>query len=173
MTLPLETVRLLTKQLDEAGIRYASGGSGLLYSLGLIDQVHDWDLTTDAPLDDVTAALQGWSWTQSSSGDHPFASSYRIQVADQQLPIDMIGQFAIHSENGICRLPTVPSFEWQGILMGSPEVWAVSYALMNRIAKSDKLFAYLKQHQADRNALHLLLAEPLPAYLSAKLLALL
>ncbi|NOU92009.1 hypothetical protein GC093_02000 [Paenibacillus sp. LMG 31456] len=172
MALSLDSVQLLMKQLDGSGISYASGGSGLLYSLGLTNQVHDWDLTTDDPYEDVAAALHGWSWTQSSSGDHPFASSYRIHVADQRLPIDMIGQFAIHSQYGICRLPALSSFEWQGIPMGSPEIWAVAYALMNRKPKADMLFSYLQQHNANQDILQLLLAEPLPDFLRSKLLSL-
>ncbi|MDF2961381.1 MAG: hypothetical protein K0S39_3116 [Paenibacillus sp.] len=173
MNLSLEPVRLLIQQLDKAGIRYASGGSGLLYSLGLTDEVRDWDLTTDAAYEEIEAALQGWVWAVSTSGDYPFASSFRMTIADERLPIDLIGRFAIHSEKGICRMPAISPFEWQRIRMGSPEVWAVAYALMDRNAKANKLFTYLQDHGANRDTLQRLLSEPLPDSLRLRLLGLL
>lgn len=145
----------------------------MLYSLGLSVQVRDWDLTTDAPYEDVAAALHGLPWKQAASGDHPFASSYRLSIDDTQLPIDIIGRFAIHSDHGICRLPALSSFEWQGIPMGSPEVWAVAYSLMGHEAKADKLFAYLHNQGAKPAALQQLLGEPLPDLLRSRLATLL
>ncbi|TDF92177.1 hypothetical protein [Paenibacillus piri] len=172
LKLELESVRLLARRLDEAGIGYASGGSGLLYSLGLSEQVHDWDVTTDAPYEQVAAVLCGLPWAASPCGDYPFASSYRLTIADERLPIDVIGQFAIHSGTGICRLPAFVSTDWLGIRMGSPEVWAAAYTLMGRETKAELLLSYLERSGADRDAVQRLLSEPLPEPLRSRLLRL-
>lgn len=165
----LFAIHSITDRLDKASIPYASGGSGLLYSLGLTDQVRDWDLTTDAPIEAVTDALQGIAWTRAVSGDYPFASSYRLSIPSDMLPIDLIGGFAIHSETGLCRLPSYSSGVWEQIRMGSPEVWAVAYSLMNREEKAQKLLAYLQKHGANQEQLRKLLQEPLPDPLRSKL----
>lgn len=67
--------------LLRAGVRCALGGSGLLLSLGLVDRVGDWDLTTDAPLERVEAALQGWQAARVAGGRPPHASNYVLRVA--------------------------------------------------------------------------------------------
>ncbi|WP_282938252.1 hypothetical protein [Paenibacillus sp. RC67] len=169
----LTAVSTVTNRLKDANIHYASGGSGLLYSLGLTEQVRDWDITTDAPIEAVVNALQGIHWTQALSGDYPFASSYRISILHNTLPIDLIGSFAIYSEAGLCRLPSHSAAVWEQIPMGSPEIWAVAYSLMNRQDKAFKLFAYLQAHGANHERIHQLLQEPLPKPLQSKLLTLL
>ncbi|MER3394756.1 MAG: hypothetical protein RIA38_07310, partial [Microcella pacifica] len=47
-TPPLETVRALQAALAEAGAPSVVGGSGLLASLGLVDEARDWDLVLPA-----------------------------------------------------------------------------------------------------------------------------
>ncbi|WP_036746753.1 hypothetical protein [Paenibacillus sp. UNC451MF] len=170
--LRLSNVRIITGRLDAANIHYASGGSGLLYSLGLSDHFRDWDITTDAPFEVIADALQGIPWTDSPSGDYPFASSYRISIPHDTLPIDLFGGFAIHTESGVCRLHSYSTTVWEQIRMGSPLVWAIAYSLMNRQDKALKLFDYLREHGADREQLQRLLEEPLPEVLRSKLLAL-
>lgn len=71
----------LVRVLLRAGVRCALGGSGLLLSLGLVDRVGDWDLTTDAPLERVEAALQGWQAARVAGGRPPHASNYVLRVA--------------------------------------------------------------------------------------------
>ncbi|WP_079911099.1 hypothetical protein [Paenibacillus sp. 32352] len=168
----LTAAKSITERLDAAGIPYASGGSGLLYSLGLTEQVRDWDITTEAPLEDVEKALKGISWTRAVSGDYPFASSYRLSITHGSLPVDLIGGFAIHTDAGLCRLYSHSSRVWEGIPMGSPEVWAAAYALMNREEKANKLFSYLTECGADQERLQQLLQEPLPEPVRSRLLAL-
>jgi hypothetical protein len=172
LNISLESVKRITGLLDAAGLGYASGGSGLLYSLGLTQAVRDWDLTTDAPLESVTHALQGVAWISLTSGDYPFASSYRLSIEDPRLPIDIIGRYAIHSEHGLCRLPALAAFQWNGLSMGSPEIWTAAYTLMKRDQKAELFYDYLQEHGADPAVLRLLLAEPLPGPLRTKLLQL-
>ncbi|ULL13261.1 hypothetical protein DVH26_01455 [Paenibacillus sp. H1-7] len=169
MNVSLSSAQRVAALLEAEGIHYASGGSGLLYSLGLVSHVRDWDLTTDAPLEAVTAALQDIPYALVPSGDYPFASAYRLSAQDDALPLDIIGGFAIHSEHGICRLPSHSPFIWENIRMGSPEVWAVAYGLMNRIEKSQLLFAYLQEKGASRDIVERMLEEPLPEPLRCQL----
>lgn len=169
LNVSLSSAQRVAALLEAEGIHYASGGSGLLYSLGLVSHVRDWDLTTDAPLEAVTAALQGIPYSLVPSGDYPFASGYRLSVQDDALPLDIIGGFAIHCERGICRLPSYSSFIWEGIRMGSPEVWAVAYALMNRTEKAQQLFSYLQEKGARRDIVERMLEEPLPQPIRSQL----
>ena len=70
------------------------------------------------------------------------------------------------------RIPTVVGARVEGIPIGSPEVWAVAYALLGRAEKSGRLLGWLAAHGADTGVIARLLAEPLPAALSAALTAL-
>src|ERR1700712_3770045 len=56
-TPPLSGVRAAVAALESAGLGVALGGSGLLAAHGLVERVGDWDLTTDAAVDDVLEAL--------------------------------------------------------------------------------------------------------------------
>jgi hypothetical protein len=124
-----------TKQLEKFDIEYALGGSGLLYSLNFIDEVNDWDITTDCPYDELVRALSNFEWEQSTSGDYPFASKYRLSISNPN--IDIIGYFGIHTEMGIFKFPTTTSFIWNEIKVGSPESWFVAYTLMGRTTKAN------------------------------------
>jgi hypothetical protein len=124
-----------TSVLDEFGIDYALGGSGLMYSLNLIDEVNDWDITTDCPQEEVIRALDTYQWEQAPSGDYPFASKYRIHIPEHN--IDIIGNFAIQTKEGVCELPSIVSSNWNGISVGSPEIWFVAYTLMGRQTKAN------------------------------------
>ncbi|OXM83188.1 hypothetical protein [Paenibacillus rigui] len=178
MNLALQSIHTLTRQFEAAGIPYASGGSGLLYSLGLARQVRDWDLTTDAAYGEVAVILDelGLVWHRAAAGDYPFASSYRITIKEaadasgETMPIDLIGSFAIHSESGLCRLPSLAAFEWEGLRMASPEVWAAAYSLMGRQDKAEALWSYLRQHGANKRAVSRMAAEPLPPGIRSRLM---
>lgn len=154
------------QQMAEAwtahGISYALGGSGLLLSLNLLEEVNDWDVTTDCPLEQLVRSLQPLRVELKTSGDYPFASDYRVQVITYGKPVEIIGGFKLHAENGIVKLPTVPAQKWNGIHLGSPEVWAAAYALMKRPAKAEKLLQYLRLNGADASIIKQLCAEPIP-----------
>lgn len=152
-------VHEVARALELASIPFALGGSGLLCSLGLVAQVRDWDLTTDAPFERVTAALAGLPWELAPYGDGPFATAYRLAIGE----VDLMGQFAIRTGAGVVRLPTVVSAQYEGLPVGSPEVWAVAYRLMERHAKAEMLSGYLRSHGARADLVERLLHEPLPA----------
>ena len=165
---PLEPLLEIVGALESAGVTVALGGSGLLAALELADQVNDWDLTTEAPLDRVRAALRGFEkqWC-GSSGIH----------ADQKLMLparrtECIIGFAFQSEAGVIRIPTVVTRHWNGVPVGSPEAWAIAYALLGREPKAARLFGWLERAGVDETLRARLLREPLPGTLAARLRAL-
>jgi hypothetical protein len=165
---PLPLLRGYVERLERAGLTVGLAGSGLLAALGLIDTVHDWDLTTDDPYDRVVAAL----------GDEPFIAHGSDGLhADRKLAlaggaVELIVGFAFHSAGGVIRIPTIVSARVEGIPLASPEGWAIAYHLLGRAGKADALFEHLARHGADPATVARLLREPLPPPLAARLAAL-
>jgi len=162
---PLPPLAGAVATLERAGIVCALGGSGLLAALGLAGAVRDWDLTTDAPLERMTPLFDaGAIATLGPQGIH----------ADRKLVlgggvVEIISRLAFRSPAGVVRIPTVVSERYYGIPLGSPEAWAIAYALLERREKSEALFGWLAAHGADRPVLARLRAEPLPDELSRRL----
>ena len=167
-TPPLDHALEVIGRLERAGLECAVGGSGLLAALGLARVVRDWDVTTDAPRADVEAAVAGLAWDHKGS-DALHADEKLMFPA---LELEIIRGFAFVVPGGIVRVPTRVSRRWRGLPIGSPECWAVAYALLGRDAKRDALFAWLERHGADAAAIAALLAQPLPASLAERLAAL-
>lgn len=159
----------MTAALESAGTDCALGGSGMMHSLGLTESVNDWDLTTDAPMDKVLASLTAFKAAPQRVGDFPFASDYLIKVETQGKAIEIIGGFKIHAKDGVVRIPTVASHRWKGIAVGSPEVWAVAYELMNRPLKAERLWRYLDIHGANPGAVNQLESPAIPAEIRSRL----
>jgi hypothetical protein len=169
---PIEPLQLVVNRLAGAGIQAALGGSGLLFSLGLVDAVRDWDLTTDATLAEVSAALGAdIPWQPSPTGDQGYATVNRINITPNGADIDMMIRFAVRCEGGVVRFPTIVTGQFDGIPVGSPEVWAVAYQLIGRPAKADMLHEYLRQHGARSEIRTQLLAEPLPEAVRSRVCA--
>jgi hypothetical protein len=162
VNLDLTSLSALTKKLEQSGVSYSLGGSGLLVSLGLTNAVGDWDVVTDAPKDKVLAALENYEVEDLACGDHPFGTEFKLVIRQMEPPVEIIGGLAIHSAKGLCRLPATAVSLWNGIQMGSPEVWYVAYALMNRGAKADLLLAYLKEVGVNRQMIDMLRELPIP-----------
>jgi hypothetical protein len=159
---PLQPLLQVVNALQTKGITAALGGSGLLHSLGLVDSVRDWDLTTDAPLEQVSAALGDIPWHMVRHGDQDYGTAYRINITPDGADIDLMGSFAVRTEAGLCRLPTLVSSVWNGVPVGSPEVWAVAYQLIGRPPKAQLLSDYLHRNGYRSEVKAVLLAEPLP-----------
>ncbi|WP_054707609.1 hypothetical protein [Bacillus sp. JCM 19041] len=53
----LKELRKVTSTLEQNGIHYTLGGSGLLYALNLVSIVNDFDLTTEANKEEVIRVL--------------------------------------------------------------------------------------------------------------------
>lgn len=161
---PDETqLHMVTERLARSGIAYALGGSGLLYSLGLGQTVRDWDLMTEAPKEAVIAALAELPIEEITSGDYPYASRYKLLIHQEAIQVELFGSFAMHTEAGLCQLPTIVGASWHGVQVSSPEVWYVAYALMQRTEKAELLLAYLREHGVRQDVICQLLALPLPA----------
>ena len=83
--------------------------------------------------------------------------------------VELIVRMAIVAEGRVVRIPTLPRSEWQGFPVGSPEAWAVSYALLGRVEKSERLFRQLEAGGANADDVRRMLEEPLPEALAARL----
>jgi hypothetical protein len=154
----IDPLRDMLARLDRAGIVGALGGSGLLASLGLWDTVRDWDVTTDAAVDDVAAALAGEPHERfGSSGIH---ADHKLVLRGGE--IEIICRFALRSEAGVCRVPTRVISAWRGVSVGSPLAWAVAYALMGRDAKAKLLWGHVGRAGTTRDEREALEAQPLP-----------
>jgi hypothetical protein len=157
----------VVRRLEAAGLVVALGGSGLLAAFGLCDEAGDWDLTTDAGPDEVAAHLPPAGIERfGSSGIH---ADHKLQLAGGM--IEIICGFAIRSGAGVVRIPTIVSARAEGVPLGSPEAWAVAYALLGRAVKSERLLRWLASRGADAGVVARLLAEPLPEALAAGLRA--
>jgi hypothetical protein len=165
---PIGPLRDLLARLAPAGVRVALGGSGLLGALGLTDHVRDWDLTTDETPERLRALLSDLRIeTVGPSGVH---ADEKVMIP--AVEIELICGFALRSADGVVRIPTVITRSWMGIPVGSPEAWAVAYALMGRPERADSLFGWLTTYGADSSVRETLLGQPLPAELRERLGAL-
>jgi hypothetical protein len=165
---PLEPLRDVVARLESAGIVCALGGSGLLAGLGLAERVRDWDVTTDAPMPEVREALAGLPLVHHGN-DHLHADE-KLQLAGGA--VEVIVGFAFYVKGGIVRIPTVVAARREGIPCGSPEAWAVAYALLERAEKSAALLAHLARAGAREELIASLRAQPLPPALDRALAAL-
>jgi hypothetical protein len=161
----VEPLLALVARMERCGIRVALGGSGLLAALGLADVVGDWDLTTDAELDAIVAALAGEPFTH--KGSDALHADQKLILADGS--IEVIVGFAFHTPRGVVRLATREHGRWNGIPLGSPEAWAIAYHLLGRDAKAEALWRTLAERGADPEAVAALLGQPLAPELAARL----
>jgi hypothetical protein len=165
---PLGPLLEAVRRMESAGLTVALGGSGLLAALGIGTEARDWDLTTDAGHEDVAARFAGIEIERvGSSGIH---ADHKVRLEGGA--VEIICGFAIRAGAGIVRIPTVVSARVEGVPIGSPEAWAVAYALLGRDEKSERLMRWLEARGADAGVIARLLAEPLPRDLAARLEAL-
>jgi len=130
----LHVVKDVITALAADQIIAAVGGSGLMAALDLTDQVHDWDLTTDAEPAAVQAALTSahLAYSRADAGDGTFATRARFRIDGNDHDVDLIVGFAIHHDDGIVHLPTRITGYWHDLPLGDPAVWAQAYNYMNR-----------------------------------------
>jgi hypothetical protein len=128
-TPPIEPLREMVRRFSAHGIEVALGGSGLLHALGLAHVVNDWDLTTDAPLEQVLEVMG--PDVQFGSRTAPYTSEALLT----QGHIEVIVRFGVNGEH----FPTVVCGEWEGIPLGDPCGWARAYRAMGRPQKADLL----------------------------------
>ncbi|MEP7028696.1 MAG: hypothetical protein ABI960_08880 [Candidatus Eisenbacteria bacterium] len=165
---PLEPLLEVHRRLAGAGIAHALGASGLLLALALERHVGDWDVNTEADHDVLGPLFADLEPVRfGSSGIH---ADSKLQLYGQR--VEVIVRMAIVAEGRVVRIPTLPRGRWQGVPVGSPEVWAVSYALLGRSEKSERLFDWLGEHGARADDVARMLEEPLPRALADRLAAL-
>jgi len=165
---PIESLLEVHRRLDEAGIVHALGASALLHAHGLEDHVGDWDINTDAGHDLLDPLFKDLAPVHfGSSGIH---ADSKLQMFGAS--VELIVRMAIVAEGKVVRIPALPRTTWNGVPVGSMEAWAVSYALLGRTEKSERLFRKLEQDGAHASDVARMLEEPLPAVLAARLRAL-
>jgi hypothetical protein len=171
---PLFGLLTLTERLDAAGIAWAVGGSALLASLGLVDQVNDWDVQVHSdpePLREMFADVP--HVFHGHGGCH---ADWKLAFETQAT--ELIPRFAFFVPGGVVRIPLHVSRHWSGLPVASPEGWACAYALMGefdepglrarRAERADRLFGWLSANGTDRARLAELMNEPLPSALRAR-----
>lgn len=175
-TPPIESLQRVFGRLTASGVKCALGGSGLLASLGLVDQVRDWDLTAEG--DVVAIAALFADLPRELAGNSGIHADHKVMLPGESA--EVIVNFAFVAEGRVIRIPTLARGTWNGVATASPECWAVAYWLMGeyegvprRRERAEVLFAHLEEAGADAEALRLLLAQPLPESLARRLVALL
>jgi len=169
LTPPLASLREVHERLARAGIEHALGASALLHAHGLIDHVGDWDINTDATHDVLDPLFEDLDPVHfGSSGIH---ADSKMQMFDRQ--VELIVRMAILADGRIVRIPTLPRSTWNGVPVGSLEAWAVSYTLLGRTEKADRIFEHLQRNGANPKDVERMLREPLPKDLAARLSGLL
>jgi hypothetical protein len=157
-TPPRAPLHVAVERLERAGFTVALGGSGLLAALGLGTEVRDWDLTVDVPARVLWQHVDDWQPVYAgSSGIH---ADEKLMFPDRAL--EFICNFAFTTPAGLVRIPTIVSARVDGVPLGSPEAWAVAYALLERPEKSQALLAHLTVTGADPGTLQALFRSPLP-----------
>jgi hypothetical protein len=157
------------ERLVKAGIEHALGASALLHAHGLSDHVGDWDINTDATHDVLDPLFEDLNPIHfGSSGIH---ADSKMQMFDRQ--VELIVRMAIVADGQIVRIPTLPRTTWNGVPVGSLEAWAVSYELLGRTEKANKIFEHLRRNGANVQDVERMLQEPLPEDLAARLRGLL
>lgn len=162
---PLPPLIDVIARLERAGLTCALGGSALLAHLQLIHEVHDWDVTVDADLAAIRAALG--DLTGEEFGESGVHADHKLELTG--IDVEVIAHLAFRTAAGVCRIPTRISARVLGLPMASPEAWAVAYALLERTDKAEKLFGHLTRNGADREVCEAILDQPMPEPLAMRL----
>jgi hypothetical protein len=137
-TPPFDVVATVVAALRAHGAEAAIGGSGLLAALGLVEQVRDWDVTTDTDTGVVERALRstGLPYRRSTAGDGPYRSRARVIVAADEHDVDVLVAFAVQDGDRVVPLPTRVTRTWRGLPIADPLVWRDAYRLLGRTERA-------------------------------------
>jgi hypothetical protein len=149
MTIPRMDVALeVVSALEARSIAVALGGSGLLAALGLLDEVRDWDLTTDESPQMVEEALDsaGLRSCPVVAGDLNYTTQARFCVPGDGSDVDLIVGFGLRYEGEIVHFPTRVTGQWRGLPLGDPVTWELAYRILGRPARAEALKRWLDVH---------------------------
>jgi hypothetical protein len=141
-----DVVRQIIDAIEHAGLPAAIGGSGLLAALGLVDDVRDWDVTTEGDADVVDAALRtcGYPVTLAPPDDPRYLTKvhYLVDAGDHE--VDVMVDFAVVAPDGTEAFATRITRIWRGLPIGDPETWARAYRAIDRPARAAALEEWLE-----------------------------
>ncbi len=126
-------LRAVSLRLTRHRIDFALGGSGLLWALGLADEVRDLDLMCDA--DDerrFLAATEDWLRAHTHAGTDLWASAWFAQLDVCGVDVDAIGGMAFRHPGGVARVPVRISghvdVDGASVPYADPALWWAVYA---------------------------------------------
>lgn len=145
---PLGVVTRVVAALHARSLTPAIGGSGLLVALGLAEVANDWDVTVDAPQAAVAEALHaaGIAYRDGTGEGGVYATERRWVINGGDHEVDLLLGFALRGPAGVEQLPTRVSGRWRGLPIGDPAVWARAYLLLERPAKAEVLYSWLRSN---------------------------
>lgn len=148
---PLDSILILQKALDGQGIDNVVGGSGLLASLELVAEVHDWDLVVDAQpavVEQLLDELELPHRRKPRSGIFHTDAAIEVDAGDHS--IDVLVGFALDSTEGVIRIPARAGDRWRGLRMARAEDWVQAYRLLGREAQTRLLADHLAGRRSPR-----------------------
>ena len=141
VTAAFDDLRAVSAALTRAGIEHALGGSGLMHLLGIDVDVHDWDITTDAPEARVRAVVEGFAHRRLGPAG-PFRSRFAYKLSVGGSSVDVIGGFAVHDGHGVVECRTIVTGYSGAIPLGSASEWEKIYRALGEAAKADALLGF-------------------------------
>ncbi len=146
----LKALDIFCETMQKHNIHFSIGGSGLLYFLGLAPDCADWDILTEADLEEIKAAFYDKE-LYITGANRPFASSYLVKLTILGIEFDIIGNFAIYTNNGIQSFPSNPKSNLCKYPISDPKQWIEVYRLLNRPYKNDAKKVKDLQNWCDKN----------------------
>lgn len=127
-----DALRRVAARLDAHGIEFALGGSGLLWALGLTDEVRDLDLVLEeADEQRLLAATDDWRVAHTREGTPLWASAWLCRLEVGGVDVDAIGGMAFRHAGGVARLPleTSGAVDLDGVTVpcAEPALWWAVY----------------------------------------------
>lgn len=147
---PADVLMRVVSCFKSEGIPFALGGSALLASMGIVDIVHDWDVTTDCSAARVFGALSAADidFVEAAGPDELFASAAHVAVGGESGFVDLIIGFAVRIDQSVVRIPAHPKSTWMGLPVADPLAWQIAYRAMGRHGSADAIGAVLEGRSA-------------------------
>lgn len=149
-----KVLRSIAKEFNQAGIRWALGGSMLLYFKEIANNVHDIDIMVFE--DDVPKVVAAMKKLQAkpmpANPNSKYKTKWFLEYVLSGVDIDIMAGFAIVSHDRVVDCSFKPSqvmerFDLDGVAipLQSVELWLKYYRLMGRDDKVDMIENSQKQ----------------------------